>query len=314
MINLKRFFSNWQNVLALLLIGFFVFVAIAAPYLAPPDDPDNPALFRRMPGVRVSALRNPRPPNPAAPLGTVSGGWDILYSLIWGTRSSLRFGLVTALSTACFGILVGAISGYLGGSFNRMVLRVTDAFLTFPAIAGIFLFRLILAPGDAQTAPNALQSLAATLQLDPVMLALILFSWMPYARMINSNIIKLKQTEYAMAAMTVGLKPLRIILRHLLPNAVAPAIVLAARDIGGMVILEAAFTFIGIGAGLPWGILIVAGRDWVIGPGGNPLAYSWVYLPTTLTLVLFSIGWNLLGDGLNNALTPWAREMNHRFD
>jgi peptide/nickel transport system permease protein len=312
MINLRRFIKNWQNVVALLVIAFFIAVAIAAPRLAPQSNPEEPTPFRRMPGVRISALRNPRPPNEIVVLGTVTGGWDIYYSLVWGTRDALRFGLITALTTASFGVLIGAISGYVGGTFNQLILRITDAFLTFPAIAGIFLFRLILIPTDPEVPLNAIQRAAFAMRLDPVMLALILFSWMPYARLINVNITKLKQTEYAMAAKTIGVGPLRTIGRHLLPNAIAPAIVLATRDVGGMVILEAAFTFIGMGAGLPWGVLLVAGRDWVIGPGGNPLSYWWVYLPTTLVLVIFSIGWNLLGDGLNNALTPWAAKLNHR--
>jgi peptide/nickel transport system permease protein len=119
-------------------------------------------------------------------------------------------------------------------------------------------------------------------------------------------VARLKQEEYAMAARTIGATHLRIILRHLLPNGIAPAIVMAARDVGGMVILEAAFTFIGVGGGSPWGMLLVSGRDWIIGPGGNPLAYWWVFLPATLAVILFGVGWNLLGDGLNSALDPRA--------
>jgi peptide/nickel transport system permease protein len=313
MTGLRRFFSNWQNLLALAIIACYVYVAVAAPRLAPQDDPAEPTLFRMMPGVRSTALYAPRPPGPTAPLGTAPGGLGIYYSLVWGVRPVLRFGLVTALTTASFGVLIGAISGYFGGPFNRLVLRITDAFLTFPAIAGIFIFGQILTPVDPEAPLNLLQRTASTLRLDPVMLALIVFSWMPYARIINANMVKLKQTEYAMAAQTIGAKPFRIILRHLLPNAIAPAIVLAARDVGGMVILEAAFTFIGIGAGLPWGVLMVAGRDWVIGPGGNPLTYWWVYLPTTLALILFSIGWNLLGDGLNSVLDPRTTRTNHKL-
>lgn len=306
MISFRRFFASWQNLLALAIIVFYVAVALAAPRLAPQSDPEEPTPFRVMPGVRRSALHTPRSPNPAAPLGTVSGGWDIFYSLVWGTRSVLRFGLITALVTACFGVLVGAISGYVEGPVNRLVMRITDAFLTFPAIAGIFLFRQVLTPADPEAPLTLLQRVTLALELDPVMLALICFSWMPYARLINASIVILKRTEYALAARTIGARPSRIILRHLLRNAIAPAIVLAARDIGGMVILEAAFTFIGVGAGLPWGVLLVAGRDWVIGPGANLLTYWWVYLPATLALVFFSIGWNILGDGLNSIMSPWT--------
>jgi len=303
----RRFFTNWQNLLAVVIISVYVAVALAAPWLAPQADPENPVMFRLLPGPRATSLRVPRPPQPDARLGTAPGGADVFYALIWGTRLALRFGLVTALSTAFFGVLVGAIGGYVEGPLYRLILRVTDAFLTVPAIAGIYLFGLVLIPRGPDASPTLLQAITQALRLHPVMLALIFFSWMPYVRLISANIVVLKQTEYAMAAKTLGVPPLHIIFRHLLPNAIAPAIVLVTRDIGGMVLLEAAFTFIGIGAGLPWGVLLVAAKDWVIGPGGNPWTYWWTFVPATLVLVGFSIGWNLLGDGLNDALNPRSR-------
>lgn len=295
--------ATWHNMLALLLVGLYLGTALAAPWLAPQADPQNPVLFRRLPSERPSALHKPRPPQPPAPLGTTPGGGDVYFALIWGTRPALRFGLVTALSSACFGVLIGAFSAYIGGKFNRLVMYITNAFLTFPAIAGIYLFSQVLFP-PADVAPYALQQVAQFLKLDPVMLALITFSWMPYARLINVNVSTLKQTEYAMAAKVIGVPAPQIVLRHLLPTAITPAIVLVARDVGGMVLLEAAFTFIGIGAGLPWGRLLAASRDWIIGPGGNPFIYWWVFVPATLALIGFSMGWNVLGDRLTGWLNP----------
>ena len=303
----RRFLINWQSILALCVIAVYLAVAVCAPWIAPQDDPQNPVYLRLLQGVRPSALRIPRPPQPGALLGTTPGGWDIAYTLIWGTRPALRFGLITALLTACTGVLIGAFSGYLEGAAGRLLMRATDAFLTFPAIAGIYLFRYALLPANVTVTPTFWQTALQKLQIDPTMLALIAFSWMPYARIIHANFTTLKHTEYAMAARVTGAPPLRIIFRHLLPNAIAPAIVLATRDIGGMVVLEATFTFIGLGSGLPWGTLLVSARDWIIGPGGSPLTYWWVFIPATLTLIMFSIGWNLLGDGLNSALNPRAR-------
>jgi peptide/nickel transport system permease protein len=299
--SLRRFLSQRQNLLALAVVGFYVLVAAAAPLLAPPDDPDNPSPFRV---VGRASDHIPHPPSREALLGTLPNQLDIFYTLVWGTRSALRFGLIVTLTTACFGVLIGATSGYFGGPINGLVMRITDAFLTFPAIAGVWLFRQLIFPTSSDIPLTSLQRTLLNLKLDPVMLTLILFSWMPYARLINANIIQLKQMEYVQAARASGARNARIILRHMIPNALSPAIVLAAGNVGGMVILESAFTFIGLGGSTEWGVLLVAGRDYIIGMGGNPLTYWWVFLPATLALVFFGIGWNLLGDGLNALLNP----------
>lgn len=299
--NLRRFLSRRQNLLACAIVGFYILIAIIAPQLAPPDDADNPSPFKI---VGRSYDKIPHPPSAESPLGTIPGQMDVYHTLVWGTRSALRFGLMVTLTTACLGVLIGAISGYYGGAVNGLVMRITDAFLTFPAIAGVWLLGQVMMPASAFGEPTPLQEALIKLKLSPVMLTFILLSWMPYTRLINANIVRLKQTEYVQAARAVGARNVRIILRHLLPNALSPAIVLAARDVGGMVILESAFTFVGLGGATEWGVLLVTGRDYVIGMGGNPLTYWWVFLPATLALVFFGIGWNLLGDGLNTLLNP----------
>jgi peptide/nickel transport system permease protein len=297
---------RWQIVLALLIIVVYVGIAIAAPLLAPQETPDKLTAYRILKRGPIGS-RVPMPPGPGIPLGTVPGGIDVYYALIWGTAPALRFGLLVALSAALIGTLIGAVSGYLGGQYNRLIMRFADAFLAFPAIAGVFLFLQVLTPPSADTPPTTFQEIMTSLNLSPVMLALILFSWMPYARMINANVILLKKSEYVLAATTLGASHSRIVFRHLLPNSVSPSVVMAARDVGAMVILEASFTFIGLSGELPWGVLLVSGRNWIIGPGGNPLAYWWVFLPVTLALVLFGIGWNLLGDSLNVFMNPRLR-------
>jgi peptide/nickel transport system permease protein len=178
------------------------------------------------------------------------------------------------------------------------------AYLTFGGVGGTFSpHKLYLAlPEESPTWLSLLQG------LDPVMIALILFSWMPYARVMNTIVLRLKQTEYIQAARALGAGHSAIIFRHLIPNAISPVIVLAARDVGGMVLLQATFTFIGLGGESLWGLLLVRGRDWIIGPGGNILAYWWVFLPATLALILFGVGWDLIGDGLNEVLNPRTRQ------
>jgi peptide/nickel transport system permease protein len=298
---LGRFLRNGQVLAGLVIVGFFVAVAVLAPQLAPPDDPDNPSTIRV---VGKSYNHLPLAPSKEAWLGTTPGQLDIYYSLVWGTRSALALGLTVAVSTALIGILVGALSGYAGGVAYGLTMRVTDAFLAFPVIAGVWLLQQALLPASPFAELTAIQQAFADLGLDPVLLTLIVFSWMPYARLTSVNVVQLKGTEYVQAARSIGARKRRIIGRHLLPNAMPPVIVLGARDVGAMVILATAFTYIGLGTSTEWGHLLVVSRDYIIGSGGNPFTYWWVFVPTTLALILFGVGWNLLGDGLNTVLDP----------
>jgi peptide/nickel transport system permease protein len=297
----RHFFSHWQSWLGLLVVGSFLALAIFAPRIAPPSDPSNPSDYKV---VGRKTDRVPHPPNDQSPWGTAAGQIDIYYSVVWGTRAALRFGLIVALSSAAIGVLAGAVSGYAGGRSNAVAMRVTDAFLAFPVIAGVWLFQLVLFPPTADFKSTPLMMFFAESNITPVMVGLIAFSWMPYTRLIETNITRLKTADFVLASQALGASRRRMIFRHLIPNSISPAIVLLARDIGGMVILEAAFVFIGLSSGGPWAQLLVDNRNWIIGTGGNPLTYWWVYLPPTIALILFGIGWNLLGDGLNDALNP----------
>jgi peptide/nickel transport system permease protein len=298
---MRRFLLSWQNVLALGIVAVYVLVALLAPLLAPPNDGGHPGPFKV---VGKSSDLIPRPPREGAPLGTMPGQLDVYHTLIWGTRSALRFGLAVTLIAACIGVAFGALGGYLGGASYGLTMRVTDAFLAFPAIAAVLLLHQVLLPPYPGASLSSFQQAFVDLKLSPVLLALILFSWMPYARLTSAMVLQLRRTEYVQAARAVGARNRRVILRHLLPNALSPAVVMAARDVGAVVILASAFTFIGMGQSTEWGTMLVQGRDYVIGLGGNPLSYWWVFLPVTLALILFGVGWNLLGDGLNDFLNP----------
>ncbi len=326
MLDWRRFFKHKQNWLALFLLGIFFFVALAAPYLAPPDDPANPPPFK----TTVRTLdRMPQAPSAANPLGTVGQlanlarfgfapgqdrfqQWDVLYTLVWGTRSAIKFGLTVTLVSAAFGLLVGIVSGYAGGAINQILMLFTDAFLTFPVIAAVWLFQRMLFTRifNPFTLPEEFvwwENMLITLDFDPIMLALIIFSWMPYARLVNGMVIQQKHADYVTAARAMGAGNGRIVWRHLLPNVIAPSVVLVARDIGSSVILASAFIFIGFGGSVTWGVMLVASRDYIIGIGGNPFAYWWTFVPISLALIFFGIGWNLLGDGLNDLLNPRRR-------
>jgi peptide/nickel transport system permease protein len=315
MIVLRRFFSHPQNWPGFLLVLAFVLVALAAPLLSP-NDPKEPGPF-----MRVGRLfeGRPLPPDENAILGMLPQGIDVYHALVWGSRDALRFGLVVTVLTALFGILYGATSGYLGGRIGGLMRGVADAFLAFPPIAGVvFLQQLFTTTisslggfiyGDEiysySNEPIAVTIIQLLLQrFNPLMLSLIVFSWMPYARLVHAIVLTLKQTEFIQAARALGGSSAWIIRKHLLRNSVAPAIVLAARDVGGIVLLQATLTFINIGGDSVWGTMLADGRNWVLGPGGNLLTYWWVFLPPTLAVMLFGIAWNMFGDSLGDALSP----------
>jgi len=316
--NLRHFFSRWQNWLGFILVLLFIAVALAAPLLSS-QDPVNPGFFKN---VGRAGDPVPHPPGEGSLLGTLPGQYDIFHTLVWGTRNALEFGLTVALFSAFVGILFGAVAGYAGGTVNSVMMRIADAFLAFPIIAGVVLLQQLLAvaieaagglfiPGTSVASgprldPTGEASLIQILTnlIDPLMLSLIVFSWMPYARLVNSMVIGIKNMEYIQAARALGANPFRIIGRHLIPNSVSPAIVLAARDVGSVVLLQATLTFIQIGGNSPWGELLARGRNFVLGPGGSLLNFWWVYIPATLAVILFGIAWNLLGDGINDVMSP----------
>jgi peptide/nickel transport system permease protein len=316
---IRIFLSHWQNWLGMIIVLVFAVTALTAPLLSPPNDTTQGA-FKKV--GRQGDLR-PHPPSEGIPLGTVPGQLDVYHALIWGGREAMIFGLSVALGAFVFGSLFGAIAGYAGGVVNNVMMRIADAFLTFPALAGVvFLQQLVAITIESQggifwfnndyfgrlvyfdfTPPPFAVFLMA---VDPILISLIIFSWMPFARIVNTMVITLKQTEFIQAGRALGGSPWWIIRRHLLPNAIGPAVVLAARDVGSSVILQATITFIGLGGTSAWGILLSLGRNWVIGPGGSLLSAWWVFSPVTIAIVLFGIGWNLIGDGLTEALDPTA--------
>jgi peptide/nickel transport system permease protein len=151
-------------------------------------------------------------------------------------------------------------------------------------------------------------------RIETVMLvALIVFGWMSYARVVRGNVLAEREKEYVQAARATGVGGWRILFRHMLPNVTQGLFVLAAADVGAMVVLVAAFNFIGFGATgqgeMPaeWGQILNVARNWIIGSPGNAFEYWYTYVPISAAIVLFAIGWNLIGDGLRDALDPRLR-------
>jgi len=257
----RRFFARWQNLLGLFLVLFFIIVAIAAPLLSP-QDPENPGPVKYV-GLKMDY--RPHSPAETPPLGTFSTQVSVYHSLVWGTRSAVIFGILVASITALIGSLIGAVSAYFGGFINNLLMRFTDAFLAFPIIAGVVLISQLVknalynALGDISATGyglvNALNSSGETsnlleefspfilflLKIDPVLIAFIVFSWMPYARIMNTVVRRVRNTDYIEASRALGAGHSRLIFRHLIPNSITPIIVMAAKDVGGMVLLAGNF-------------------------------------------------------------------------
>jgi len=302
----KKILAQPSLTVGLLLVLVFALVALAAPLIISHDGRSPYTLPKDGFGPQ------PLPPRPGYPLGTLEGGGDVFYGLIWGTRAAFRIGLIITAGRMIAGILLGLIAGYYGGAIDATLMRITDAFLSFPIMAGalvlIVLFGGVLYAVSAGGQPEIFNRVERV-----IIISLILFGWMPYARLIRGNILVEREREYMQAARASGVRNSRIMFRHLLPNVTNGLFVLIASDVGAMVVMVAAFNFIGFGVPskgelqADWGQMLSVARNWIIGTPSNAFEYWYTYLPVSAAIVLFSIGWSLVGDGLRNALDPRAR-------
>ncbi len=285
-------------VLGILIVVCFAIVALAAPIIASPEEEDPYTI------PQESYLVQPRPPSPGHPLGTMERSYDVFYGVVWGTRVAFRIGLSITLGRALIGILLGLIAGYYGGLFDAFVMRLTDAFMAFPIVPATLLMLTFFGPSRfaSRTSTTAVSSI--------MILSLIVFGWMQYARLVRGNVLAERAKQYVEAAIAVGARSPRIIFRHVLPNVPQGLFVMIASDVGAMVVLAAVFTFLGL-AGRPdladWGSMLNVSRNWIIGTPSSAFEYWYTYLPPITAIVLFSVGWNLVGDGLRDVLDPRLR-------
>ncbi len=285
---LRKLLTTPTSLAGVLLILGFTVIAVFAPQLAPPVQPSNPYMI-----PRASYQSQPQPPDSEHLMGTTQGQYDIYYGLIWGTRTAFRVGLIVTSAIAFLGLVIGSISAFYGGIVDEIIMRIVDIFMTMPFLVAAMVMVTILGTG-----------------LDNVMIALIAFGWMGYARLIRGDIKAIKEIDYVQAAHALGASSFRIIVRHMLPNAIFPIFVMATMDIGSMVLTAAALSFLGIGAQLgyaDWGQLISFARNWMLGGYGNPVQYWYTVIFPGVAIVLFVLGWNLLGDALRDALDPRMR-------
>ncbi len=285
---LRRMRETPLSIVGLAIVIFFTIVAIAAPVLAPPRPGRDPYMIPR---YGYSPI--PKPPSPEHPFGLTQGQYDLYYGVIWGTRAAYRIGVLIIAVSALIGIVIGGIAGYYGGIIDEVLMRVTDIIFAFPGL--ILAMALVVAFGPG---------------LDSVTLAMVLVWWPGYARLIRGEFLRIKSEDFVEAAKAIGCSDLRVIVKHILPNAIYPLLIMASLDIGSVVLVVAALSFLGLGAPegyADWGQLISLSRNWITGKPGDPFAYWYVYTIPGLFLFLFVMGWNLLGDALRDVMDPMIR-------
>lgn len=285
---LKRLLTNPLSLTGLLIVLFFIAIAVGAPWLAPPKWQHDPY---RIP--RDGFKTTPQPPNEKHPFGTTEGQYDIYYGVIWGARTAFKVGLIITGATVLIGLAIGSISAYYGGWADEMMMRIVDIFMAFPFLIAAITLAAVLQPIIGRG-------------LITGMIALISFGWMFYARLIRGDILSVKERDYIASAKAAGASDLRILVRHLIPNAIYPTLVVASMDIGSYVLSFAALSFLGLGAEVgyaDWGQMISFARNWI--PRLNQYWHIVVY--PGIAIVLFVLGWNLIGDAFRDILDPRMR-------
>lgn len=254
----------------MLLILMAVFAPVVAPY---------------SPTEKVG--RRATPPSMEHWLGLDEIGRDVLSRLIYGTRVALIVGIGAMAIALVIGVTIGAVAGYFGGKVDQALSRLVDALMAFPLLALLITLAALFEP-----------------HLRNVVIVIGVTVWASYARVVRADVMSLRERDYIIAARAIGARSPRIIARHMLPNVLGPVIVLASLDVGSIIILESALSFLGLGVQPPtpsWGGMLSAGRSLMRNAPHIAIAPG---IAITVTVLAF----NLLGDGLRDALDPRQRE------
>lgn len=267
--------KNRLAVIGGILVLFVFITSIFAPFFAP----YNPSTID-IKNILIS-------PSLSHPLGTDDLGRDVLSRMLWGGRISLEVGFVAVGIATIIGIFLGAISGYYGGWIDSTIMRSVDIMLSIPTIFLVLAVIAILEPSIIN-----------------IMIVIGLTSWMEPARLIRAEFISLKERDFVIAARAIGAADGRIILRHVLPNGLSPILVSATMGIGGAILIESALSFLGLGVQPPtpsWGSLLSSGKD-------NIEIAWWLSAFPGLAILITVLGYNLLGEGIRDALDPRQQE------
>jgi len=274
----KKPISTWTRLrrspgamIGLVLVVLLLLTVLTADLIAPQGIDDQ--------NLRKGLL----PPSREFPLGTDEFGRDMLSRIIYGSRVSLQVGILTMSISAMVGISLGAIAGYSGGRIDYLIQGMVDISWAFPTVLLAIFLVAILGPG-----------------LGSVMIAVGLGYWGGFARVVRGQVLTLREWEFITAAHAIGATDLRIMFRHLLPNCLAPVIVMSTLMMADAILIEATLSFLGMGAQPPtpsWGSILSAGR-------AHMRLAPWETIFPGIAIMLTVLGFNLLGDGLRDALDP----------
>ena len=271
---IRRLLKEPTTIFGLALLVIFTFLALFAPLLSPVDP------------IKQNIPASLTPPGADFLLGTDKLGRDIFSRILFGARISLFVGLAVVAGAGLFGSLVGLFAGYARGWADEILMRVTDIFFAFPS--------LILAMAIAGALGPSLRN---------ALIAVAVVSWPVYARLIRGQVLVLREQEFVQAARAIGVSDTRIVLRHLLPNTLAPLLVQASFDMGAVILSVAGLSFIGFGAQPPtpeWGVMISEGRNYIT-------TQWWLTAVPAAAILLLVAAFNLIGDGLRDLLDPRLR-------
>ena len=308
---LRGVVTNPLSVAGLIIVTVFILMAVFAPVLAPPlTVAGDPYLIPRdgfgpEPQPPGSVWKRDVPPLPfwyepitgrddwIHLMGTTSGQFDIWYGVVWGARTALFAGIVVTVTTVTIGLIVGSISAFYGGWLDDILMRFTEIFMAFPFLLAALMLSSLLVPKFGRS-------------IWPPTIALIVFGWMRYARVIRGDILSAKERDYVLAGRVLGVKDGRMIMRHILPNVMYPILVLASFRLGDAVLSFAALSFLGVGTQIgyaDWGQIISFARDWILSLD----THWWIIIFPGVALIVFGLGWNLIGDALRDILDPRLR-------
>jgi peptide/nickel transport system permease protein len=265
--------ANTALIVGVLVVGTWVFVAAFAPWLAPHSPMD------------LDVMNRLQPPQAGHWFGTDEAGRDNFSRVLYGARITVPVAFTVILLASLFGAGVGAVAGYAGGRVDEVLMRVVDIVLAFPPIVLAMAITAALGAG-----------------LRNAMFAILLVSWPEFSRLMRGQVLAIKENDYVIAARALGAPGFRVVLTHILPNAFPPIVVKGSLDIGNAIILTAALSFIGLGAIPPapeWGAMIAAGQ--------SKFEYWWAATFPGLAILSVVLGFNFLGDGLQDWLNPRLR-------